>query len=445
MTARLGHRWVNFEPSMDQLGRAKEKVTSLFCNNKHIFCGQGSGMVRVYTVTSGEYVRDLMPKEAPQMPESSSDTESDTESNTESDRESSSETLVAGGKGVVAAATWDAFVTVWSTEDDMDWVASYQYRCDNCVRIPCDCHDKGTIMDIKVTPHGKIVLLASTGGAADSNPASSVLIMKKSEDGWTVDDPPIVERCRFPMGETISLGCLGDYFVLWDWDLDWDWQAPRRKDPKEYKFSFGSAEINFEDLDSVDWCGSQGLEFDREETNGICGLILEPPFLILVNRNPDHGSHVSEALMVYQMDTYKVLKAFEYSRGRCKSLITNEYVVVQLQVQWLQAQGGDYILIYDKKMLLDVKKTAEEVEIQRIELNQQGTLMNINTTSLVFAKDDLWSWRRSQEHPGLDLSVLNFWVGRETLGIQVQEGREKLAIKEEGEEARQTEKKAKLS
>ena len=95
--------------------------------------------------------------------------------------------------------------------------------------------------------------LTSTGGAADSNPASSVLIMKKSEDGWTVDDPPIVERCRFLMGETVSLGCLGDYFVLWDWDLEFDWQAPRRKDPKEYKFSFGSAEINFEDLDSVDW------------------------------------------------------------------------------------------------------------------------------------------------------------------------------------------------
>ena len=67
------------------------------------------------------------------------------------------------------------------------------------------------------------------------------------------------------------------------------------------------------------------------------------------------------------------------------------------------------------------------------------------STSLVFAKDDLGSGRKSQEHPDLDLSVLNFWVGREKLGIQVQEGREKLAIKEQGEEARQTEKKAKLS
>ena len=64
LTEKLRHSWVNFEPSMDQLGRAKEKVMSLFCNDKHIFCGQGSGLVRVYTVSSGEYVRDLVPRES---------------------------------------------------------------------------------------------------------------------------------------------------------------------------------------------------------------------------------------------------------------------------------------------------------------------------------------------------------------------------------------------
>ena len=54
LIAKLRHRWVNFEPSVDHLGRAKEKVTSLYCNDKHIFCGQGSGLVSVYNVTFGE-------------------------------------------------------------------------------------------------------------------------------------------------------------------------------------------------------------------------------------------------------------------------------------------------------------------------------------------------------------------------------------------------------
>ena len=410
LTARMRHRWVNFEPSMDQLGRAKEKVMSLFCNDKHIFCGQGSGLVRVYLVASGEYVRDLVPREP------------------NPDMRIRSYTLVAGGKEVVAAVTWDMFVTVWSTKGDMDWVASYQYQCEGCQKRPCNCSARGdgTIEDIRMTPHGKIVLL-TRNRSPNSDSASSVLIMKKAEDGWTVDDSPMFDRCGFAMDENVSLGCHGDYFVLWERATD-------------YRCSFGSAENNFED-----WSGhphnDQGLEFDGEETDGIRSLFLEPPFLILVNRNHDQQRHESAALMVYQMDTYKVLKAFEPSRGRCKSLITNEHVVVQLQVQWGD-QDGDYILVYDKKMLLDMKKTAEEVMIQRIEINQ-GTLMSINTTSLVFAEDS-W-WQDCQEHGGLGLSMLNFWVGREKLGTQVQEGREKLSIKEEEYDPRQAEKKSKLS
>ena len=118
------------------------------------------------------------------------------------------------------------------------------------------------------------------------------------------------------------------------------------------------------------------------------------------------------------MDTYKVLKAFGYSSGRCTNLMTNEYVVVQLQRTWSR---DEHVLIYDKKMLLDTKKTAEDVKIQRIEI-EYDTLMSINTTSLVFAEQKSWSSK------GQDLGVLNFWVGRDPLGI-----------KEEGDNKRQAE------
>ena len=193
--AKLRHRWVNFEPRIDQVGGAKEKVTSLFCNNKHIFCGEGSGLVRVYTVASGEYVRDLVPRDSP----------SSTTTTT---------TLVAGGKEVVAAVTWDEIVSVWSTGGDMDWVASYQYQCEGCQKKPCDCGGEASgtcgIEDIKVTPHGKIVLRTLNRSPLSAT-ASSVLIMKKGEDGWTVDDSPMLNRCGFAMDGNVKLGCHGDY------------------------------------------------------------------------------------------------------------------------------------------------------------------------------------------------------------------------------------------
>ena len=97
LTSRLRQRWVNFEPSMDWLGKAKESVTSLFCNDKPIFCRQGSGLVRVYT--SGEWIRDLVPIDA--------------SSSRPVDRQclGRSKTLVAGGKKLIVSVAWDVFFT----------------------------------------------------------------------------------------------------------------------------------------------------------------------------------------------------------------------------------------------------------------------------------------------------------------------------------------------
>ena len=437
LIAKLRHRWVNFQPRLDHLGRPEEMVTSLYCNDKHIFCGQGSGLVRVYTVTSGEYVRDLVPREAPRnTPESSSESECDSGSESEFHEDRISYTLVTGGKGVVAAVTWRAYVTVWGTGDNMDWVASYQYRCDWCCEIPCECGVKAVIYDIKVTPHGKIVLVATKGIPRTPGRSSgwepsltSVLIMKKSEDGWTVDDPEKLNRW---MGHLFKLGCHGDYFVLDDWDCALrDWRSPRN--PLEHELFFGSADINTEELDSGDelpWF--QGLKFGEITGRGVYGLILEPPFLILsYKKNASHSR-----LMVYQMDTFEVLKAFEYSRGDCVDLNSNEYVVVQLNKCWRnevykRKEVYNCVFIYDKKMLLDTKKIAEDVNIQRIEINRESITMSINRTNLVFAQRFDYLLQRNQEHDSY-LCVLNFWVGgREELDIR--EGRKKLVFKKEGD------------
>ena len=402
LTSRLRQRWVNFEPSMDWLGRAKERVTSLYCNDKHIFCGQGSGLVRVYNVTSGEWIRDLVPIDG-----SSSEPE-------DSHSLGRSDTLVAGGKKLIVSVAWDVFVTVWSRDGDMDWLTSYECMSDDCREEPfycdecgnsqkepvCPCNEEETlsrgkcnahIYEIKVTPDGKIVMLAYFHDVY-----STMLIMQKSGDGWTVDETDIDEDCEPYELCAVSLGCHGNPFILCD-------------TLKDYHLCFGSAEKNFEDWSHHPHNG-EGFEFDESETSGVSGLFLEPPFLILVNDNPDYHQD-SVALRVLHIDTYKVLKAFGYSTGRCTNLVTNEYVVVQLQETRSRDQCGFYVLIYDRKMLLDSKKTAADVKIQRIEM-EQDTLISINTTSLVFAENYSWSSK------GQDFGVLNFWVGRDPLGIR---------------------------
>ena len=108
------------------------------------------------------------------------------------------------------------------------------------------------------------------------------------------------------------------------------------------------------------------------------------------------------------MSTYKELKAFGYRRGRCENLVTNKYVVVQLQST--TPNESNYILIYDRKTLLDPRKSAEDVKIQRIEINHEQ-LMSINTTSLVFAARELGG-------SDVDLKVINFWLERDPVGFQ---------------------------
>ena len=88
-------------------------MISLFCNDKHIFSGQPNGVVRVYSISSGQLKRELLPRDSPMGPHGWNEMPSE-------------DTLVAGGKTVVAAVTWGRFVTVWSSEGEMEQLASYK-------------------------------------------------------------------------------------------------------------------------------------------------------------------------------------------------------------------------------------------------------------------------------------------------------------------------------
>ena len=401
LTEKLKQRWLSLVPGIDRLGEVKD-VESIFCDDKHIFCGLRIGLVQVFNITSGELIRHLRPKEPVQT-----------------SGWGASDTLVSGGKKMVVAVTWERFVTIWSTEGDMECLNSYESMCDECRENPfycwecdislthpvcsgCSCNDEKTlekgvcnvsVYDVKVTPSGNVVFLASFFDAY-----SSMFIMKKSEGSWNVTETPIDERCEPLQLGTLQLGCLGNPFILC-----------KDRGQESYYLCFGSAENNFEDWSHHPHTdeGFEGFELDENITSGICALFVEPPFIILVNENPDYEEE-SVAMRVYQMSTYKELKAFGYRRGRCENLVTNKYVVVQLQST--TPDESNYILIYDRETLLDPWMSAEDVKIQRIEINHEQ-LMSINTTSLVFAA-------RERRGSNVDLKVLNFWLERDPVGFQ---------------------------
>ena len=55
----LLHRWKTINPETVELGTVQKRVEGMFCNNTHVFCGIEGGKVRVYSLSDGQWVRDL--------------------------------------------------------------------------------------------------------------------------------------------------------------------------------------------------------------------------------------------------------------------------------------------------------------------------------------------------------------------------------------------------
>ena len=134
LKTKLVRRWTDCQPNMDKLGRAREEVTGLFCNDNFIFCGQKNGKVGVYGVSTGDWIRDLSPKYL----------------GAEFKLEESSETLVAGRGKVVAGVSWGVLLSVWNTKGDMDQLTSYYHRGDHCQDDSCDCRQGAFDISLKM-------------------------------------------------------------------------------------------------------------------------------------------------------------------------------------------------------------------------------------------------------------------------------------------------------
>ena len=56
---KLAHRWKTTNPETLQMVTVPQRVEAIFCNNTHVFCGMFRGKVKVYSLTDGQWVRDL--------------------------------------------------------------------------------------------------------------------------------------------------------------------------------------------------------------------------------------------------------------------------------------------------------------------------------------------------------------------------------------------------
>ena len=93
---KLVQRWKTTNPETVQLCSMPPEIQDIFCNNTHVFCGIEGGEVKVYTLTDGQWVRDL-----------------------ESGDKSLKFRGICGGESIVAANLGRLVVTVWSSKKEM--------------------------------------------------------------------------------------------------------------------------------------------------------------------------------------------------------------------------------------------------------------------------------------------------------------------------------------
>ena len=165
LEGKLLERWKTAVPPAVELCQTRESVSSIFCNDAYVFCGLHCGEVRVYSFTTGQWVRDLMPGEG--------------ETRVRCNR------LMSGSKTVVASAakfgSTPVTATVWSSQDKMEQLYYFNATNHNCLDVTCihEGADRRQLVDMNVVG-SKIALLVFNV----SKNKCSLVVIRKGEHIW---------------------------------------------------------------------------------------------------------------------------------------------------------------------------------------------------------------------------------------------------------------------
>ena len=369
------HRWKAAEPVMERLTEARTEISSIYCNDTHVFCGQDNGTIAVFNLKSGELFRELAPPEG--------------------------ETGLLGlhgGEEVVAAAMRSRpqrNVVVWSTEGEMEQLHVYSVESFNCSDVSCDHgglmkHIRTGITSLLVVDRNKVAILlkqydprTQSADPFDSHFKFSLLLLKKVNEVW---------ECK-------GLGCYPG--ARWCYIASGGaWLALAVEGEEKIRLWHGSNESH-QDIclpESVhNLAHSVPAHFACMHSMRECAhtlrMFIEIPHIIF---NVGAGDIKVLKMAATQLH---LVKSIRLPRSSDRRPIDNQFCLGYLQ----STNDGDTIVhVFQKRELFDPDLSPDETEGRRIEV---GGPVNINTTSFL--------WQRREEVEGeywMGLVKKDFWI-----------------------------------
>ena len=335
-------------------------VDSIFCNDSHIVCGLESGKVGVYCLTTGEWVRDLMPGKV--------------------DKDHYNVTRVAGSDLVVAAAMWSTIVTVWSGKKEMD-----QLFCLDVLNYPCmgvNCgHDEDwdnhEVEEIQVVGNKVVFLREDTWRGK----FSLIVIDKGEQNVW----------------ESKTLACLDDHYSA-SLATEKDWIAVARTVSPWSRSSPMPSNTDIKLWENDTFRQDISLP-DCRPVSYFTKIALKLPFIVVSSEKISRVKVfqlASDNMMEDPRPVASPIKTIQLE-GEATQMIFNE-----LLFGFVLAPGEDGrqdVVLIEKKALLDASVPSEETEKRQILLHEDGSTYTVgmNTTSLVFA---LWLKKDEDDEQG---------------------------------------------
>ena len=333
---KLAHRWKTTNPETLQMVTVPQRVEAIFCNNTHVFCGMFRGKVKVYSLTDGQWVRDL-----------------------ESGEENLGVEGICGGESIVVALLRGGVdvVTIWSSKEEMGRVHSFD----------ADNHDgleDGWVGEVKVTGNKAVLLLVDDIGSI-----RQLVVLQEGEHNW---ENKILDL------EPFSTPRWGDLAV------DKDWWAVTVKDvsrPGILKVKLWKEELFRQDID-----------LPGVSAGDVRDVVLESPFFVVGGTSRSGGRNTG-FIKVFQLGADNLMEDLNSAASLLKTLQFPGFKVYKLlctQLVWgclmvAQDNHESYLVLFEKTALLDTATPPEQTLRNRIHLGTTHyNLVDMNTTSLVF-------------------------------------------------------------
>ena len=365
LEVKLVERWKTAEPITVEIGQARERVWSIFCNDAYVFCGGSmNGRVKVYSLTSGEWVRDLLPGEV---------------------GTGCSVTRVSGSKEVIAAVMWNSRVTVWSSHREMEQLYYFDAINHNCLDLDCLHGGDKDIEDFKVAGSKTALLLADP----HQMDKTSLVVIKRGEHMW----------------EEKTLVCLPSDSRLSSLAIDGDWVAVVKRFGTGQKVMLWQDDIFRQEVDLPGCLPVAVMAIAMElPFFSLRDIVKGCAFIKVFRLAADSGMEdISTVASLFK--TIPIDDNLMPIRG---GIICNQLFFGFVLASSYDEEGPSVILIEKKALLDPAAGPPLQTARRQINLEVNGSIRNVdmNTTCLVFGQDQ----RQGSEEVGSLLLRNDFWM-----------------------------------